>query len=359
MNVAWFSIARADSTLSLGSERSDRSIEQRKGVRSIFGSSTLTRNVEDRSISGIWGAEEDGIRADADVGRRRRQAWYTAGDLDPRPRLPLVRSLVDMCRSSSPSIHTPANPTLPCPTSPAYPSLDATRRRFSDQPELSPLPPTFLASKVNTLPFRFFFLIYSLSLICNRYTPDKFSPCPLSVCPFSEIGENSAKRGRREWTRLSTAWTQQHRLVSKLVVDVHVHDDDAVPTFNAFGARVVSISPKPPQATATFRHQLRKKMVVYISTMNSNPSKYLFRSMSRHVSTRRTNLSYRRGNKKKSYRRYFVDKTKVVAKLFSSPLPSFCIKRYVREANGMYVLENSKKKKRIALFQIRIHIRAL
>lgn len=65
-----------------------------------------------------------------------------------------------------------------------------------------------------------------------------------------------------------------------------------------------------------------------------------------------------RGNKKKkSNRRYFVDKAKVVAKLFSSPLPSFCIKRYVREANGMYVLKNSKKK-RIALFQIRIHIRA-
>lgn len=90
--------------------------------------------------------------------------------------------------------------------------------------------------------------------------------------------------------------------------------------------------------------------------MNSNPSKYLFRSMSRHVSTRRTNLTWKQ-KKKKSNRRYFVDKTKVVAKLFSSPLPSFCIKRYVREANGMYVLENSKKK-RIALFQIRIHIRA-
>lgn len=52
-----------------------------------------------------------------------------------------------------------------------------------------------------------------------------------------------------------------------------------------------------------------------------------------------------RGNKKKSNHRYFVDKTKVVAKLFSSPLPSFCIKRYVREANGMYVLKNSEKKK--------------
>lgn len=48
--------------------------------------------------------------------RRRRPASLlgdggrrgTFGDLDPRPQPALVRSLVDMCRSSSPSIHTPA-----------------------------------------------------------------------------------------------------------------------------------------------------------------------------------------------------------------------------------------------------------
>lgn len=32
----------------------------------------------------------------------------TFGDLDPRPQLAFVRSLIDMCRSSSPLIHTPA-----------------------------------------------------------------------------------------------------------------------------------------------------------------------------------------------------------------------------------------------------------
>lgn len=80
------------------------------------------------------------------------------------------------------------------------------------------------------------------------------------------MNEKRSKEGKGR-TRLSTARTQ-HRLVSNLVVvvvDVDVDDDDdddAVPTFNVFGARVVSISPKPSQATATFHRQLGKKMVV-------------------------------------------------------------------------------------------------
>lgn len=150
--------------------------EYGKDARSILGSS-LTKGMS--RIIRFRGFGErrrtDGIRggADADAGRRRRrrrrQAWYTAGDLDPRPRLPLVRSLVDMCRSSSPSIHTPANPTLPCPTSPRPPPyiLRSMRRdvAFPTNPNFSS-PPTFLASKVNlALPIFFFFILFFITYL--------------------------------------------------------------------------------------------------------------------------------------------------------------------------------------------------
>lgn len=244
----------------------DRGKREREGG-SIFGSS-LTRNGEDYSI---WGGDTWRRRRRPDVGRRRRQAWYMASDLDPRPRLPLVRSLVDMCRSSSPSIHTPANPTLPCPTCPAPTSIffarcDATSlfrptRTFlslhpSSLPRLTPCPSHFFYHHRHPSPLPSlltYLLIYYLTSI-RRMNSLSFPPNPLPVivlinrivCPF--FRRNKRGKGR---TRLSTA-RKQHRLVSNLVVDVHVHDDDAVPTLNVFGARVVSISPKPSQATATF-----------------------------------------------------------------------------------------------------------
>lgn len=210
MSFPCFSIARVDSTLFFGSKNMER-------ARSILGSS-LTKGMS--RIIRFRGFGErrrtDGIRggADADAGRRRRrrrrrQAWYTAGDLDPRPRLPLVRSLVDMCRSSSPSIHTPANPTLPCPTSPRpAPYILRSMRRdvaFPTNPNFSP--PPFLASKVNTLPFWFFFFFYFILyhlfvIISIRWINSLFASSSLSsligrvrLSKFGKVGRRNVGEG--------------------------------------------------------------------------------------------------------------------------------------------------------------------
>lgn len=106
------------------------------------------RNVEDYSISGIWGAEEDG----RDTWRRRRRRWATtttaaaeAGVVHGRRPWPpsstparsqsgrYVPFLIPL--DTHPRQSYLALPNFPAPTS-IYPSLDATRRRFSDQPEL-------------------------------------------------------------------------------------------------------------------------------------------------------------------------------------------------------------------------------
>lgn len=138
--VPCFSITRVDSLFS-----SDRRIW--KGCTIDPWILVNERNVEDYSISGIWGAEEDG----RDTWRRRRRRWATttaaaeAGVVHGRRPWPpsstparsqsgrYVPFLIPL--DTHPRQSYLALPNFPAPTS-IYPSLDATRRRFSDQPEL-------------------------------------------------------------------------------------------------------------------------------------------------------------------------------------------------------------------------------
>lgn len=154
MNVAWFSIARADSTLFLGSERSDRSIEQRKGVRSIFGSSTLTRNVRFRGFGERRRTGYAPTPTLGDDGGRRgtRQATLTPV-LDSRS-----FAVWSICAVPHPPRYTPP-PILPCPAQ-LPPRILRSMRRDVAFPTNPNFPPSLQPSSLPRLtpcPSHFFY----------------------------------------------------------------------------------------------------------------------------------------------------------------------------------------------------------
>lgn len=114
-------------------DRGKREREREGG--SIFGSS-LTRNGEDYSIwGGIRGGGADAPTLGDDGGRRGTWQATLTPVLDSRS-----FAVWSICAVPHPPRYTPP-PILPCPAQlaprpPPYSSLDATRRRFSDQPEL-------------------------------------------------------------------------------------------------------------------------------------------------------------------------------------------------------------------------------
>lgn len=105
-------------------------------------------------IGGGGGGGADAPTLGDDGGRRGTWQATLTPVLDSRS-----FAVWSICAVPHPPRYTPP-PILPCPAqlaprAPPYSSLDATRRRFSDQPELFSPSNSFLASKVNTLPFPF------------------------------------------------------------------------------------------------------------------------------------------------------------------------------------------------------------